>query len=503
MCGIVGIYAHNGVAPELYDSMVQLQHRGQDAAGIITCNEQFHVKKGIGLVQDIFEQRHMERLRGAMGIGHTRYPTSGSRTDDEVQPLWTSVPNGIAFAHNGNIVNYREMRHEVQENRKRYLNSWSDSEMLMQLFADELHRFIGNGPERSISDDLFFEGLCVSAAEMFRRVQGAVSAVMIIKDRGLVALRDPHGIRPLVYGTRAAAGEEHRATSGSGGETDGGVARDHIFASEDTMFYMLGYKRVRDVQPGEIIFISRDHQVHTRRLGAREFTPCIFEYVYFARPDAMLNNVNVYRSRLRMGQNLGKLWKERYPELRPDVIIPAPATSNTMALAMARELGVNYSEGLYKNPFIGRTFIMPDQAQRRQSVRYKLSPQELEIRNKAVLIVDDSIVRGTTSREIVHMVREFGARKVYFASACPPVVQPCYYGVDIPTREELIAASQDEAAVTRFLGADLLLYQTLEDLVEAVTRKGDHQIDTPCTACLGGTYIHETDRGTDRENNTP
>lgn len=480
MCGIVGIYAHNEVAPELYDSMVQLQHRGQDAAGIITCNEQFHVKKGIGLVQDIFEQRHMERLRGSMGIGHTRYPTSGSRTDDEVQPLWTSVPNGIAFAHNGNIVNYREMRHEVQENRKRYLNSFSDSEMLMQLFADELHRSIGDGPEQSISDEEFFEGLCTSAREMFRRVQGAVSAVMIIKDRGLVALRDPHGIRPLVYGTRPAAEQ---------------YGEDHIFASEDTMFYMLGYNRVRDVQPGELIFISRDHRVFTRRLEARTFSPCIFEYVYFARPDAMLNNVNVYRSRLRMGQNLGKLWKERYPEVRPDVIIPAPATSNTMALSMARELGVNYSEGLYKNPFIGRTFIMPDQAQRRQSVRYKLSPQELEIRNKAVLIVDDSIVRGTTSREIVLMVREFGARQVYFASACPPVVQPCYYGVDIPTREELIAASMDEEAVARFLGADLLLYQTLDGLVEAVTRKGDHQIDTPCTACLGGRYIHEGEAG--------
>lgn len=477
MCGVVGIYSHNSVATELYDSLVQLQHRGQDAAGVITCEEQFHVKKGIGLVQDIFEQRHMERLRGPMGIGHTRYPTSGSRTDDEVQPLWTSVPNGIAFAHNGNTVNYPQLREEVQENRKRYLNSFSDSEMLMQLFADELHRCIGEGPERSVSDEDFFEGLCSSAQSMFSSVEGAVSAVMIIKDRGLVALRDPHGIRPLVYGRRASS-----------------TGEDHIFASEDTMFYMLGYTRIRDVLPGEIVFISRDRRVFSRRLSVRKFTPCIFEYVYFARPDAMLNNVNVYRSRLRMGQNLGKLWKKRYPRVLPQVIIPAPATSNTMALAMARELGVNYSEGLYKNPFIGRTFIMPDQAQRRQSVRYKLSPQELEIRRKDVLIVDDSIVRGTTSKEIVHMIREFGARNIYFASACSPVVQPCYYGVDIPTREELIASTLDERAIAEFLGADLLLYQRLEDLVEAVTRKGDHQIDTPCTACLGGTYVHETDR---------
>lgn len=478
MCGIVGIYAHTAVAPDLYDGMIQLQHRGQDAAGIITCNEQFHVKRGIGLVQDIFETRHMERLQGTMGIGHTRYPTSGTRTNEEVQPLWTSVPNGIAFAHNGNIVNYQEMRAEVQENRKRYLNSHSDSEMLMQLFADELHRRIGAGPARSISDDAFFEALYSSAAEVFYRVEGAVSALMVIKDRGLVAIRDPHGIRPLVYGRRE--------------NPDGGT--DHLFASEDTMFYMLGYTRVRDVQPGEIIFIARDRKVYNRRIAQRRFTPCIFEYVYFARPDAMLNNVNVYRSRLRMGENLGLFWKRTYPDVRPDVIIPAPATSNTMALSMARELGVNYSEGLYKNPFIGRTFIMPDQAQRRQSVRYKLSPQELEIRGKNVLIVDDSIVRGTTSREIVHMVREFGARKVYFASACPPVTHACYYGVDIPTREELVAAQMDVEEIAAYLGVDLLLYQELDDLVEAVTRKGDHQIDTPCTACLGGTYIHEQDR---------
>ncbi|WP_018525720.1 amidophosphoribosyltransferase [Alkalispirochaeta alkalica] len=478
MCGIVGIYAHNPVAPDLYDSMIQLQHRGQDAAGIITCNERFHVKKGMGLVQDIFEQRHMERLKGTIGIGHTRYPTSGAHSNDEVQPLWTSVPNGIAFAHNGNVVNYQEMRQEVQENRKRYLNSHSDSEMLLQLFADELHRRIGAGPASALPDRAFFEALFSSTAELFYRIAGAVSAVMLIKDRGLLAMRDPHGLRPLVYGQRDLP--------------DGGV--DHIFASEDTMFYMLGYRRVRDVLPGEIIYIASDRQIYTRRLAPRAFTPCIFEYVYFARPDAMLNNVNVYRSRLRMGENLGKAWKETFPGVRPDVIIPAPATANTVALSMARELGVNYSEGLYKNPFIGRTFIMPNQERRRQSVRYKLSPQELELRNKDVLIVDDSIVRGTTSKEIVQMVREFGARRVYFASACPPVTHPCYYGVDIPTREELIASTLGEEEIRDYLGADLLLYQPLDYLVEAVTRKGDHHIDTPCTACLGGVYIHRQDQ---------
>ncbi len=475
MCGVVGIYSHRQVAPELYDSLIQLQHRGQDAAGIITCNEQLHVKRGLGMVQDIFEQRHMERLKGDIGIGHTRYPTSGEKQSaEEVQPLWTSVPNGISFAHNGNVVNYDALREEVTGTRKRYLNTHSDSEMLMQYFADELHRNMQDRPSSAIPNDQFFEQLASTADSLFSRMEGAMSAVMLIKDRGLVAIRDPHGIRPLVFGER----KDQDGTS------------DYIVASEDTMFYMLGFSRINDVQPGEIVFISLDRQVYRRKIAHEIFTPCIFEYVYFARPDAMLNNVNVYRSRLRMGQNLGRQWLKSYPEALPDVIIPAPSTSNTMALAMAKELGVNYSEGLYKNPFIGRTFIMPNDAQRRQSVRYKLSPQELEIRNKDVLIVDDSIVRGTTSREIIHMLREFGARKIYFASSCPPVYQPCWYGVDIPTTSELIASQKTEEEIREFLHADLLVYQSLEGLIEAVTRKGDHHIDTPCTACLGGEYIH-------------
>lgn len=474
MCGIVGMIAEQAVAADIYDSLIQLQHRGQDAAGIITCNEGLHIKKGTGLVRDIFQARHMERLTGSMGIGHTRYPTSGEKSGDEVQPFWTSVPNGIAFAHNGNIVNYEELREEVELKRKRYLNTKSDSEMLMQLFADVLQRCIGHNPAHMISHATFFDGLSIAASEVFSLIQGSVSAVSIIKDRGIVAFRDPHGIRPLVMGERLGVGG----------------SKEYIFASEDTMFYMLGFKLIRDVAPGEIIYITEEGEFFSKILQQKTFSPCIFEYVYFARPDTMMNNINIYRSRLRMGENLGKLWVSRYGDLRPDVIIPAPSTSNTMALSMAKQLGVNYSEGLYKNPFIGRTFIMADQKERRQSVRYKMVPQQLEIRNKVVMIVDDSIVRGTTSREIVKMVREFGAKKVFFVSACPPVSQPCYYGVDIPTAEELIASAKNEEEICAFLEADILLYQRLEDLVEAVTRKGDHHIDTPCTACLGGTYIH-------------
>lgn len=479
MCGIVGIISDRPVATELYDSLIQLQHRGQDAAGIITCNERLHFKTGVGFVRDIFQEKHMKRLEGNMGIGHTRYPTSGGKAgDDEVQPFWTSVPNGIAFAHNGNIVNYDQLRHEVIYNRKRYLNTHSDSEMLMQLFADVLLRCLGGSPAAMTPESTFFNALCIAASEVFSLASGSISAVSIIKDRGLIAFRDPHGIRPLVMGERISPQGR----------------KEYIFASEDTMFYMLGYTLVRDVVPGELIYVTEKGELFSRRIMEKEFCPCIFEYVYFSRPDTMMNNISVYRSRLRMGENLGKRWKELYGDLRPDVIIPAPSTSNTMALSMARELGVNYSEGLHKNTFIGRTFIMPNQKERRQSVRYKLVPQRLEIQNKVVMIVDDSIVRGTTSKEIVMMLREFGAKKVYFTSACSPVISPCYYGVDIPTKEELIGAQLDTEGIRAYLGADILMYQQVDDLIEAVTRKGDHHIDTPCYACLGGPYLHTHER---------
>lgn len=474
MCGIVGIIGTSSVATELYDSLIQLQHRGQDAAGIITCGDRLHFKTGTGFVRDIFEDRHIQRLQGTMGIGHTRYPTSGSKSgDDEVQPFWTSVPNGIAFAHNGNIVNYRQLADEVVRQRRRYLNTDSDSEMLMQLFADELQRRLGEPRCDHMDDARFFDCICQAVGELFRLARGSISAVSVIKDRGLVAFRDPHGIRPLVMGER---------TTPNG-------RKEYIAASEDTMFHMLGYTLMRDVEPGEVVYMSCDGNLVSKRIATASFNPCIFEYVYFSRPDAMMNTISVYRSRLRMGENLGRRWKETYGDLRPDVIIPAPSTANTMALAMAKELGTNYSEGLHKNPFIGRTFIMPNQAERSQSVRYKLVPQQLEIRNKVVMVVDDSIVRGTTSKEIVSMVRSFGAKAVYFVSACPPVTDPCFYGIDIPTRGELIGATHTVEETRLFLGVEILFYQRLDDLIEAVTRKGKLPMDTPCHACLGGPYI--------------
>ena len=468
MCGIAGIYSHKPVAAELYDSIIHLQHRGQDAAGIMTYDDRMHKEKGMGLAKEIFSKENIKLLTGNIGISHNRYPTHGGFSHGEVQPFWTSVPYGIALGHNGNLTNYNELAAEVTKEETRYLNTTSDSEVLLHLFADELHQDI---PPQT--NEEFFELLCEAATNIFNKVKGAYSVTSIIIGKGLVVFRDPQGIRPLVKGERS---------NGNGG-------KDYIFASENTMFYALGYEPKGTVLPGELIYVSEEGEVFSRRLVKKKFNPCIFEYVYFARPDATLNDVSVYRSRLRMGQNLAETWKKKYPDKTPDIVIPAPSTANTSALSFAHELGVRYSEGLYKNTFIGRTFIMPGQAERKKSLKYKLVPQELEIREKKVLIMDDSIVRGNTSREIVRMLKDFGAKEVYFAVACPPVKSPCFYGVDMPTKGELIAGNMDEEEIEEYLEVDALLYQQIDDLVEAVTRKGNHHIDTPCMACLNGNYV--------------
>ena len=468
MCGIAGIYSHRLVAGELFDCIINLQHRGQDAAGIMTYDDRMHKEKGLGLAKEIFNKENMSLLTGNIGISHNRYPTHGGFGHGEVQPFWTSVPYGIALGHNGNLTNYDELADEVTQKESRYLNTTSDTEVLLHLFADQLHKDVP--PQTS---EEFFDLLCEAVSNIFQIVRGAYSVTSIIIGKGLVVFRDPQGIRPLVKGERP---------NGNGG-------KDYIFASENTMFYALGYKPKGTVLPGELIYVDESGKVFSKRLIKKEFNPCIFEYVYFARPDATLNDVSVYRSRLRMGQNLAEAWKKKHPDIVPDIVIPAPSTANTAALSFAHELGVRYSEGLYKNTFIGRTFIMPEQAERKKSVKYKLVPQELEIRDKKVMIVDDSIVRGNTSREIVRMLRDFGAKKVYFASACPPVKSPCFYGVDMPTRSELIAGNMNVDEIEKFLEVDTLFYQEIDDLVEAVTRKGDHHIDTPCMACLDGHYV--------------
>lgn len=469
MCGIVGIHSHESVAAELYDSLIHLQHRGQDAAGILTCDTRFYPKHGLGLAREIFNADNLSNLQGNIGIAHNRYPTAGGYSEAEIQPLWIGSPRGIALAHNGNLVNYQELTEELCGKQYRHLNSSLDSEVLLHLLADSL----AVGDYAAQNDDAFFEQLCKAVDVIYDKVQGSFSVVGLVIGKGLIAFRDPHGIRPLVWGERKRA--------------DG--SSDYIFASETTSFYALGFEPRGDLAPGEVAYVDSHGKLHRKIVRPHQFRPCVFEYVYFARPDAVLNGVSVYRSRLRMGQNLAQQWKQKYPEEVPDVVIPAPFTANTAALSFAHELGVRYSEGLYKNPFIGRTFIMPNQKARSRSVRYKLTPQKTEIENKKVLIVDDSIVRGTTSKEIIKMVREYGAKKIYFASSSPPIKNPCFYGIDIPSRGELIAATSTEQQICEYFGVDALLYQTEKDLVEAVTRRGDHHIEKPCMACMDGEYI--------------
>ena len=468
MCGIAGIYSHKPAAPELYESIVHLQHRGTDAAGIMTYDKRMHKEKGLGLARDIFTKDNLSLLTGNIGISHNRYPTHGGFSHGEVQPVWTSVPYGIAIAHNGQIINYDELVEEVTIKEKRYLNTTSDTEVLLHILAKELNK--DGTPETS---EEFFDLLCNAVGTIFNKVRGAYSVTALIIGKGLVVFRDPRGIRPLVRGER----------------DNGNDGTDYIFASENTMFYSMGYESKGNVLPGELIYVDDDGKLFSKRLVKEVFNPCIFEYVYFARPDAILNDVSVYRSRLRMGQNLAEAWKKKYPDVIPDIVIPAPSTANTSALSFAHEIGVRYSEGLYKNHFIGRTFIMPGQEERKRSVRHKLVPQKMEIRNKKVMIVDDSIVRGNTSREIVKMIKDAGAKEVYFVSACPPVQHPCYYGVDMPTTKELIASNKKVDTIKKDLGVDILMYQEIEDLVEAVTRIGDHHIDNPCMACLDGHYV--------------
>ena len=462
MCGIAGIIGNNPVSTEIYESLLSLQHRGQDCAGLATYDKRFNIKKGLGLVRDVFHQQDMLNLKGRMGIGQVRYPTVGGGTEEDVQPFRVGTPYGIAMVHNGNVYNYWQLKEELLAKNLRQINSNNDVEVILNVFAYELSRFCHRD---------FFDSICQAVSSVHQRVQGAYSVVAMIADKGLVAFRDPHGIRPLVWGKR-----------------QNGSREEHIFASENTMFQILGFDYYRDVEPGEAVFVSLDGSVKTRRVTEAEFTPCIFEYVYFARVDSLLNGVSVYRSRLRMGQNLANKIKREHPDLEIDVVIPAPQSATTAALSCANVLGVRYTEGLYKNSFIGRTFIMPGQETRQRANKYKLSAIKFEIEGKNVLVVDDSIVRGNVSRHIVKLMRENGAKNVYFASASPPLRYPDLYGIDLPTRDEYIAHDRTVDQVRESIGADLLIYQDLEDLIEAVTRKGELKFKRPHCAYFDGQY---------------
>jgi amidophosphoribosyltransferase len=469
MCAIVGIIGPDPVNQEIYDGLTVLQHRGQDAAGMFTADgERVFLRKDNGLVRDVFYQRHMLQLSGDMGIGHVRYPTAGCDSRAEAQPFYVNSPFGLALGHNGNLTNTRELSEALFREDLRHINTNSDSEILLNVFAHELHAALGSSRLRASPDDIFN-----AVSGVFKRCKGAYAVVVLIVGYGLLAFRDPCGIRPLVYGSRA----------GKNGKPY------HMIASESVALDVLGYKLEQDVAPGQAVFFDLEGNV-TKRICAEspKLTPCLFEYVYLARPDSIIDDIAVYKTRMRMGEKLGRRLKQSWPDNDIDVVIPVPDTSRTSALQMAWELGIKYREGFIKNRYIGRTFIMPGQAERRKSVRQKLNAIDLEFRGKNVLLVDDSIVRGTTSKQIIQMARDAGARKVYFASAAPPVRYPNVYGIDMPTTDELIGSGRDSASICKAIGADKVFYQRLEDLEDAV-REGNSEITEFDASCFSGIYV--------------
>jgi len=465
MCGIIGIVGHSEVNQALYYGLTVLQHRGQDAAGIVTCNEEgkFYLRKANGLVKDVFHTRHMRNLNGNMGIGHIRYPTAGCSTLAEAQPFYVNSPFGIALAHNGNLTNTKTLKEELFQADRRHLNTDSDSEVLLNVLAHELQKECDLTPTA--------ENIFNAVKKVHQRCKGAYAVVAMIAGVGIVAFRDPYGIRPVVIGKGENKGET-----------------DYIVASESVAIDTLGYELIRDIEPGECVFIDKESNFYSEQCAEPEImSPCIFEYVYFARPDSIIDGISVHRSRSRMGSKLAEKILRENPNHDIDVIIPIPDTSRSAALQLSYDLGVQYQEGFIKNRYIGRTFIMPGQTQRKKSVRQKLNAIDIEFKDKTVLLVDDSIVRGTTSQQIVEMAREAGARKVYFASAAPPVRYPNVYGIDMPSPEEFVAHDRNVKQIAEELGVDWLVYQDLEDLIDAVN--DEKNIASFDTSCFDGQYI--------------
>lgn len=466
MCGILGIMGNKPVAQEIFDGLTVLQHRGQDSAGIMTYEDHFHLKKGNGLVRDVFHTKNMLRLRGTVGIGHVRYPTAGSYDAAEAQPFFVNSPFGIALIHNGNLTNYDELKSEVLKVDLRYLNTKSDSELLLNVVAQGIRDTLRSKRVRtySITPEILFAAM----ENVFKRLKGSYSVIAVIAGYGLMAFRDPYGIRPLSFGMRKTE-----------------MLPEYIFASESVTLDTLGYDLISDVQPGEVVFIDTKRVVHRKQVAKKHWAPCIFEHVYIARPDSMQDGVSVYKTRMRMGLKLAQ--KIKKAKLNIDVVVPVPDSARSSALALAQELGIKYREGLVKNRYIGRTFIMPGQEIRKKSIHYKLNPIKLEIEGRNVLLVDDSIVRGNTSKKIIEMIREAGAKKVYFASAAPQIISPCVYGVDMPTKKELVANGLTVDQICKVIGADELFYQDIDDLVDSA-KEGNPKITNFCFACMSGKY---------------
>jgi len=465
MCGIVGIVGKQFVNQLIYDGLTVLQHRGQDAAGMMTYHDRrLYLRKSNGLVRDVFHRRHMLNLKGKIGIGHVRYPTAGCSSSAEAQPFYVNSPYGISLAHNGNLTNSEELKNELFRDDLRHINTDSDSEVLVNVLADELQRM---GKPRLEVGDVFD-----AVGKLHKRCRGGYAAVAMISGFGILGFRDPFGIRPVIFGER---------------DTEAG--KEYVIASESVAIDSLGFTVIRDIKPGEAIFITKDGKLHTRQCAENpQYSPCIFEHVYLARPDSIIDGISVYNARLRMGETLAEKILQQRPDHDIDVIIPIPDTGRTAALPLAQKLKVSYREGFIKNRYIPRTFIMPGQEIRKKSVRQKLNAIGSEFKDKNVLLVDDSIVRGTTSGQIIEMARNAGANKVYFASAAPPVRYPNVYGIDMPTVNELIAHNKTEEEIAKSIGADWLIYQDLEKLIES-TQTSDVHINSFDLSCFNGEYV--------------
>ncbi|MBT3419706.1 MAG: amidophosphoribosyltransferase [Euryarchaeota archaeon] len=474
MCGIMGVVGRIGVHVNqlIYDGLTVLQHRGQDAAGIMTDYDgQFRLRKSNGLVSDIFYTRHMQRLEGHIGLGHVRYPTAGSSSKSEAQPFYVNSPYGLSIAHNGNLTNAEELRKDLLDSHFRHMNTKSDSEILLNVLAVELYER-SNGISIEGDPHLDVESVFGAIKALNDKVEGGYSCVSLISGYGLLAFRDPNGIRPLVFGKREIEGD-----------------LEWIVASESVAITALGFEVVRDVEPGEAIFISSSGHLFTRKCSEpRVHSPCIFEYVYFARPDSVIDGISVYNARLNQGKRLAERILEQWPDHDIDAIIPVPDSGRIAALQMANTLNLPYREGFVKNRYVGRTFIMPGQALREKSVRRKLNAIEHEFSGKNILLVDDSIVRGTTSQQIIEMARDVGANKVYFASAAPPVRYPNVYGIDMPAVNEFIADGRSIEEINKKIGSDRLFYQTLEDLVESILMDTGIEMEFD-SSCFDGKYV--------------
>ena len=466
MCGVVGVVSQKEVSPLIYDALTILQHRGQDAAGIATStNNRFFIRKQLGLVRDVVRNQHILNLRGQMGIGHVRYPTAGSEDRELAQPMYVNSPFGISISHNGNLTNHEELKEVLVHKDLRHLNTDSDSEVLLNVFAHELQK---QGSVKPGAKEIF-----AAVRALHKRVRGAYSVVIMINGVGIVGFRDPFGIRPLIVGSK---------------DSDL-IGKDYMIASESTVLDSLGFETLDDVKAGSAVFISPEGIIETEScINNPVPTPCIFEYVYLARPDAKIDKISVHKSRLRMGEFLAKKIIEEKPSHDIDVVIPIPDSSTTSALQLATTLGVKYREGFVKNRYIGRTFIMPFQEKREKSVRQKLNPIDLEFKDKVVLLVDDSIVRGTTSRQIIEMARASGAKKVYFASAAPPIRHQNVYGIDMAATTELVAHQRSEKEIEEFIKADWLIYQNLDDLIMAA-QTGNEEIKQFECSIFDGKYV--------------